>query len=144
MGRPVIVHNESLEPIDLPEGKKVGAYSPKIQQHPLKTKEQAIVSKLEETFPVDIDRELEPFFNQNPQSIEAIQKSIEIAHRYFEKDRLYVEIIQDPESSELDRLSVIIRTSLDTTTALEKISAIDAESSQDSTLRNILIHVEFQ
>jgi hypothetical protein len=34
------------------------------------------ISELEETFLVDIERELEPLFKQNPQSIYAIQKSI--------------------------------------------------------------------
>jgi hypothetical protein len=38
--------------------------------------ESPTIAELEETFLVDIDRELEPLFQQNPQSIDAIQKSI--------------------------------------------------------------------
>jgi hypothetical protein len=102
------------------------------------------VSELEKIFPVDIDRDLEPVFKQNPQSIDAIQKSIEIASRHFNGDRLLVTTIEDPEHNSLNQLSVIIKTSLDSTTAFQKTSDIDAEFSQDSTLSNILIHVEFQ
>jgi hypothetical protein len=102
------------------------------------------ISELEKTFPVDIARDLEPLFKQNPQSIDAIQKSIEIASRHFNGDRLLVTTIKDPEHNSLNQLSVIIKTSLDPTTAFQKTSDIDAEFSQDSTLSNILIHVEFQ
>jgi hypothetical protein len=102
------------------------------------------ISELEKTFPVDIDRELEPVFKQNPQSIDAIQKSIEIASRHFNGDRLLVTTIEDPERDRLNQLSVIVKTSLDPATAFQKTSDIDAEFSQDSTLSNILIHVEFQ
>jgi hypothetical protein len=102
------------------------------------------ISELEKMFPVDIDRDLEPLFQQNPQSIDAIQKSIEIASRHFSGDRFLVTIIKDPEHDRLNQLSVIIKTSLDTATAFQKTSDIDAEFSQDSTLNNILVHVEFQ
>lgn len=102
------------------------------------------ISELEKTFPVDIDRELEPLFKQNPHSIDAIQKSIEIASRHFSGNRFFVTIIKDPEHNSLNQLSVIVKTSLDTATAFHKTSAIDAEFSQDSTLSDILIHVEFQ
>jgi hypothetical protein len=107
-------------------------------------KQPTSISELEKTFPVSIDRELEPLFKQDPQLISAVQKSIEIAHRHFDREQLCVEMIRDPESSELDRLSVIVKTSLDTVTAFEKISSVNAESLKDYTLRNILIHVEFQ
>jgi hypothetical protein len=102
------------------------------------------ISELEKMFPVDIDRELEPLFKQNSQSIYAIQKSIEIASRHFSGDRLLVTIIKDPEHDRLNQLSVIVKTSLDTATAFQKTSDIDAEFLQDSTLSDILIHVEFQ
>jgi hypothetical protein len=102
------------------------------------------IAELEKTFPVDIDRELEPLFNQNHQSIDAIQKSIEIASCHFSGDRFLVTIIKDPEHDNLNRLLVIVKTSLDTATAFQKISDIDAEFLQDSTLSDILIHVEFQ
>jgi hypothetical protein len=102
------------------------------------------ISELENTFPVDIDRELEPLFNQNHQSIDAIQKSIEIASRHFSGDRFLVTIIKDPEHDNLNQLSVIVKTSLDTATAFQKISDLDAEFSKDSTLSDILVHVEFQ
>jgi hypothetical protein len=106
--------------------------------------ESPTIAELEETFLVDIDRELEPLFKQNPQSIDAIQKSIEIASRHFSGDRLLVTIIKDPEHDRLNQLSVIVKTSLDTATAFQKTSDIDAEFLQDSTLSDILIHVEFQ
>jgi hypothetical protein len=102
------------------------------------------IAELEKTFPVDIDRELEPLFNQNHQSIDAIQRSIEIASRHFSGDRFLVTIIKDPEHDNLNQLSVIVKTSLDTATAFQKISDLDAEFLQDSTLSDILIHVEFQ
>jgi hypothetical protein len=102
------------------------------------------ISELEKTFPVAIDRELEPLFKQKPQSIDAIQKSIEIASRHFSGDRFLVTIIEDPEHDSLNQLSVIVKTSLDTATAFQKSSDIDMEFSQDSTLSNILVHVEFQ
>ncbi len=102
------------------------------------------ISELEKMFPVDIDRELELLFKQNPQSIDAIQKSIEIAARHFSGDRFLVKIIKDPEYDNLNQLSVIVKTSLDTATAFQKSSDVDAEFSQDSTLSNILVHVEFQ
>jgi hypothetical protein len=102
------------------------------------------ISELEKIFPVDIDRELEPLFKQNPQSIDAIQKSIEIASRHFSGDRFLVTMIKDPEHDSLNQLSVIVKTSLDTATAFQKSSDIDAEFLQDSTLSDILIHVEFQ
>lgn len=102
------------------------------------------ISELEKMFPVDIDRELESLFKQNPQLIDAIQKSIEIASRHFSGDRLLVTTIKDPEHDSLNQLSVIVKTSLDTATAFQKNSCIDMEFSQDSTLSNILIHVEFQ
>jgi hypothetical protein len=102
------------------------------------------ISELEKMFPVDIDRELEPLFKQNPQSIDAIQKSIEIASRHFSGDRFLVTMIKDPEHDSLNQLSVIVKTSLDTATAFQKSSDIDAEFLQDSTLSDILIHVEFQ
>lgn len=102
------------------------------------------ISELEKMFPVDIDRELEPLFKQNPQSIEAIHKSIEIASGHFNCDRLLVTTIEDSEHDSLNQLLVIVKTSLDPATAFQKTSDIDAEFSQDSTLSNILIHVEFQ
>jgi hypothetical protein len=102
------------------------------------------ISELEKIFPVDIDRDLEPLFNQNSQSIDAIQKSIEIASRHFSGDRFFVTIIKDPEHDLLNKLSVIVKTSLDTATAFQKTSDIDAEFLQDSTLSDILVHVEFQ
>ena len=102
------------------------------------------IFELEKMFPVDIDRELEPLFKENSQSIDAIQKSIEIASRHFSGDRFFVTIIKDPEHDSLNQLSVIVKTSLDTATAFQKTSAIDAEFLQDSTLSDILIHVEFQ
>lgn len=102
------------------------------------------IAELEKMFPVDIDRELEPLFKQNPQSIDAIQKSIEIASRHFSGDRFFVTIIKDPEHDRLNQLSVIVKTSLDTATAFQKTSDIDAEFSQDGTLSDILVHVEFQ
>jgi hypothetical protein len=102
------------------------------------------ISELEKMFPVDIDRELELLFKQNPQSIDAIQKSIEIAARHFSGDRFLVTIIKDPEYDNLNQLSVIVKTSLDTAAAFQKSSDVDAEFSQDSTLSNILVHVEFQ
>jgi hypothetical protein len=137
MRTPAIVKNGIIEPSDkrvLQEGahliiEDVGS---------------STISELEKTFSVDIDRELEPLFKQNPQSIDAIQKSIEIASRHFSGDRLLVTIIQDPEHDRLNQLSVIVKTSLDTATAFQKTSDIDAEFSQDSTLSDILIHVEFQ
>jgi hypothetical protein len=94
--------------------------------------------------PTGGNRDLEPLFKQNPQSIDAIQKSIEIASRYFNGDRLFVTTIEDPEHDRLNQLSVIVKTSLDTATAFQKTSDIDAEFSQDSTLSDILVHVEFQ
>ncbi len=94
--------------------------------------------------PTGGNRELEPLFNQNPQSIDAIQKSIEIASRHFSGDRFFVTIIKDPEHDSLNKLSVIVKTSLDTATAFQKTSDMDAEFLQDSTLSDILIHVEFQ
>jgi hypothetical protein len=106
--------------------------------------ESLTIFELKKMFPVDIDRDLEPLFNQNSQSIDAIQKSIEIASRHFSGDRFFVTIIKDPEHDRLNQLSVIVKTSLDTATAFQKTSDIDAEFSQDSTLSNILIHVEFQ
>jgi hypothetical protein len=106
--------------------------------------ESPTISELEKTFSVDIDRELEPLFKQNSQSIYTIQKSIEIASRHFSGDRLFVTIIKDPEHDRLNQLSVIVKTSLDTATAFQKTSDIDAEFSQDSSLSDILIHVEFQ
>lgn len=110
------------------------------------------ISELEKTFPVDIvggaaprgNQELEPLFRQNRQSIDAIQKSIEIASRHFSGDRFFVTIIKDPEHNKLNQLSVIVKTSLDPATAFQKTSAIDAEFLQDSTLSDILIHVEFE
>jgi hypothetical protein len=102
------------------------------------------ISELEKMFPVDIDRKLEPLFKQNPQSIDAIQKSIKIASRYFNGDRLFVTTIKDPEHDRLNQLSVIVKTSLDTAIAFQKTSDIDAEFSQDNTLSDILVHVEFQ
>ncbi len=106
--------------------------------------ESSTIYELEKTFSVDIDRDLEPLFQQNPQSIDAIQKSIEIASRHFSGDRFFVTIIKDPEHDRLNQLSVIVKTSLDTATAFQKTSDIDAEFLQDSTLSDILIHVEFQ
>jgi hypothetical protein len=94
--------------------------------------------------PTGGNRELEPLFKQKPQSIDAIQKSIEIASRHFSGDRFLVTTIKDPEHDSLNQLSVIVKTSLDTAIAFQKTSEIDAEFSQDSTLSNILIHVEFQ
>jgi hypothetical protein len=102
------------------------------------------ISELEKMFPVDIDRELEPLFKQKPQSIDAIQKSIEIASRHFSSDRFFVTIIKDPEHDKLNQLSIIVKTSLDPATAFQKTSDIDAEFLQDSNLSDILIHVEFQ
>jgi hypothetical protein len=102
------------------------------------------ISELEKMFPVDIDRELEPLFRQKPQLIDTIQKSIEIASRHFRGDRFLVTTIKDPEHDSLNQLSVIVKTSLDTATAFQKSSDIDAEFLQDSTLSDILIHVEFQ
>jgi hypothetical protein len=102
------------------------------------------ISELEKMFPVDIDRELEPLFKQNPQSIDAIQKAIEIASHHFSGDRFLVTIIKDPEHGSLNQLSVIVKTSLDATTAFKKSSDLDSEFLQDSTLSDILVHVEFQ
>jgi hypothetical protein len=102
------------------------------------------IAELEKIFPVDIDRELEPLFKQKPQLIDTIQKSIEIASRHFRGDRFLVTTIKDPEHDSLNQLSVIVKTSLDTATAFQKSSDIDAEFLQDSTLSDILIHVEFQ
>jgi hypothetical protein len=106
--------------------------------------ESSTIYELEKTFSVDIDRELEPLFKQNSQSIYTIQKSIEIASRHFSGDRFFVTIIKDPEHDSLNQLSVIVKTSLDTATAFQKTSDIDAEFLQDSTLSDILVHVEFQ
>ncbi len=102
------------------------------------------ISELEKMFPVDIDRELEPLFKQNPQSIDAIQKSIEIASRHFSGDRLLMTTIEDPEHDRSNQLAVIVKTSIDPGTAFKKTSDLDAEFSQDSTLIDILVHVEFQ
>jgi hypothetical protein len=62
--------------------------------------------------PTGGNRELEPLLQQNPQSIDAIQKPIEIASRHFSGDRLSVTIIKDPEHDNLNQLSVIVKTSL--------------------------------
>lgn len=132
-----IVKNGIIEPSDK-RVLKEGAYLV-IEDVVLPT-----ISELEKMFPVDIDRELEPLFKQNPQSIDAIQKSIEIASRHFSGDRFLVTIIKDPEYDNLDQLSVIVKTSLDTASAFQKSSDVDVEFSQDSTLSNILVHVEFQ
>jgi hypothetical protein len=52
--------------------------------------------------------------------------------------------IKDPEHDRLNKLSVIVKTSLDPATVFQKTLDIDAEFLQDSTLSDILIHVEFQ
>jgi hypothetical protein len=70
--------------------------------------------------PTGGNQELEPLFKQNPQSIDAIQKSIEIASRHFSGDRFLVTMIKDPEHDSLNQLSVIVKTSLDTATAVSR------------------------
>jgi hypothetical protein len=81
--------------------------------------ESPTISELEKMFSVDIDRDLESLFKQNPQSIDAIQKSIEIASRHFSGDRFLVTIIKDTEDDRLNQLAVIVKTSLDTATAFQ-------------------------
>lgn len=102
------------------------------------------ISELEKIFPVSIDRELEPLFKESPHLISAIQKAVEIAHRHFNGEKLFVGTIKDPESSELDKLSIIVETSLDSATVFEKTSAVNKEFLKQNNLRDIPIHVEFQ
>jgi hypothetical protein len=62
--------------------------------------------------PTGGNRKLEPLFQQNSQSIYAIQKSSEIASHHFSGDRLLVTIIKDPGHDSLNQLSVILSKSV--------------------------------
>jgi hypothetical protein len=107
--------------------------------------EVEISSPLETSYLFDSEATVTNFFKEHLHLIDVLSKSIAIIVSHFDDDPISLVIRQEPEYNSLSELSkIIIKTHLNPSTALQKLSDIDEDFFQNNIPSNILVHVEFQ
>ena len=82
--------------------------------------------KLEDGYVFEDKREVLRFVKKNRYLLSILEEALDIIPKYFAKEELLLEVMQDPEEDWVD-LALSIQTELDVDKAMEKLDKMDDE-----------------
>jgi hypothetical protein len=102
-----------------------------------------IISSLRSQYLLSVDEKAIDLLQEHTYLISILFKLLSVIDNFFKTDKFHLTIIGDPENSNLDKLSLIVNTSLDVSTAFKKMQELDDRCLQEHIPNSILVHVEF-
>ena len=103
----------------------------------------SIISQLKNNYLLDVNNDIIDYLQEKPHLISILIELLPVTAGYFKSDKLYLTIIKDPESYTLDKISIVVNTHLNVTTAFAKLQELDDFCFQARIPSDILVHVEF-